>query len=466
MPPSTRDVKHKRRFCKVIDCCRTVKSQGLCQRHGAKTRTCKVETCNKQAQGNFDGMCKGHFKELKKHLIAAPPNGTDTPKPIIASVYDKIIPDSVSWNGTDTLPLILHLKAGFDEQKPRGWHRNEERRSRGLVEVINPAIQLQGWERELVWYETCLLSGNSQVSFRHLARAWGRDKGFHMVLTQFICERQGNVERKKRFKGESMLTKKMPKKSVSLNPGEEDTSDEWDQIDLELLGDLDGSTDRFLVPWGDEDPTANCTSFCNKTGKKSAVNMNNLGGQDSSCSDDNNSSDDNMPVIPTMPESGFANEAVVIVSPHDALHHKSFTIPSEKRVYNPHNNHSMQLFLSSTHVTPENPPSDIQTMPFEQHQPVIPPPVHTLFPQACVFLPSTSSMTQTCSLMTHENLYRLPVRSYPQAHQMHSMQHDHVGAEFRFSMLPLTLPYSPGDALKFQSDYIQPNPIEVETNHF
>jgi len=34
-----------------------------------------------------------------------------------------------------------------------------------------------------------------------LARAWGRDKGFHMVLAQFICERHGDVERKKREKG-------------------------------------------------------------------------------------------------------------------------------------------------------------------------------------------------------------------------------------------------------------------------
>jgi len=48
-------VKHKRRFCRIEGCERIVKSQGLCQRHGAKPRLCKVVNCGKQAQGNFDG---------------------------------------------------------------------------------------------------------------------------------------------------------------------------------------------------------------------------------------------------------------------------------------------------------------------------------------------------------------------------------------------------------------------------
>lgn len=48
-------VKHKRRFCRIEGCERIVKSQGLCQRHGAKPRLCKVKGCSKQAQGNFDG---------------------------------------------------------------------------------------------------------------------------------------------------------------------------------------------------------------------------------------------------------------------------------------------------------------------------------------------------------------------------------------------------------------------------
>ena len=51
-------VKHKRRFCRIEGCERIVKSQGLCQRHGAKPRLCKVIDCTKQAQGNFDGKAE------------------------------------------------------------------------------------------------------------------------------------------------------------------------------------------------------------------------------------------------------------------------------------------------------------------------------------------------------------------------------------------------------------------------
>lgn len=122
------------------------------------------------------------------------------PPPTGPSVYDRVIPASLSWNATlgTPMPLIQHLKDGFDAVKPPAWHRNEERAARGLFPVHNPATQLEGWERELVWMEILLLTGNPQASFRHLARGWGRDKGFQMVLAQFICERHGDVQRKKR----------------------------------------------------------------------------------------------------------------------------------------------------------------------------------------------------------------------------------------------------------------------------
>eukprot|EP00977_Amphora_coffeiformis_P006386 scaffold1361_cov165-Amphora_coffeaeformis.AAC.8 len=196
-------LKHKRRFCKINGCERIVKSQGLCQRHGAKPRKCKMEGCSKQAQGNFDGMCKSHFKASKAD--PNPTSGQDKeiaksqpPPPSGDSVYDRIIPHSIAWCprvGTP-MPLIAHLKAGFDAGKPLAWHRNEERRARGMWPVTSPATQLEGWERELVWTEILILTGNSQTSFRHLARAWGRDKGFQTVLAQFICERKGITERK------------------------------------------------------------------------------------------------------------------------------------------------------------------------------------------------------------------------------------------------------------------------------
>jgi hypothetical protein len=116
------------------------------------------------------------------------------------------LPKSISYLPTSpstTMPLIAHLKHGFDNMKPPAWHRNEERRSRGLFPIDNAATQLEGWERELVWMEILVLTGAPNASFRHLARAWGRDKGFHMVLAQFICERHGDVQRKKR-QGENL----------------------------------------------------------------------------------------------------------------------------------------------------------------------------------------------------------------------------------------------------------------------
>ena len=62
---NTRKVlKHKRRFCRVQGCQRIVKSQGVCQRHGAKPRSCKIAGCTKQAQGNYGGMCKAHAREV------------------------------------------------------------------------------------------------------------------------------------------------------------------------------------------------------------------------------------------------------------------------------------------------------------------------------------------------------------------------------------------------------------------
>lgn len=62
---ASRALKHKRRYCKVPGCSKIVKSQGRCQRHGAKPRKCRVTDCPKQAQGNYDGCCKRHFREFQ-----------------------------------------------------------------------------------------------------------------------------------------------------------------------------------------------------------------------------------------------------------------------------------------------------------------------------------------------------------------------------------------------------------------
>jgi hypothetical protein len=51
------NVKSRRRTCKFANCHRVVKSQGLCQRHGARTKLCRAVGCEKQAQGGFEGFC-------------------------------------------------------------------------------------------------------------------------------------------------------------------------------------------------------------------------------------------------------------------------------------------------------------------------------------------------------------------------------------------------------------------------
>ena len=72
----------------------------------------------------------------------------DTPPPAEGfSVYDSVLPLSISYVPTPgtVMPLVAHLKAGFDGLKPPAWHRNEERRARGMFPIDNPATQLEGW---------------------------------------------------------------------------------------------------------------------------------------------------------------------------------------------------------------------------------------------------------------------------------------------------------------------------------
>jgi uncharacterized membrane protein len=47
--------------------------------------------------------------------------------------------------------------------------------------------------------EILLLSGGTPyANFKDLAHAWGREKGFHHVLAGNVCDRRGEVERKRR----------------------------------------------------------------------------------------------------------------------------------------------------------------------------------------------------------------------------------------------------------------------------
>lgn len=58
------NVKYRRRTCKFANCNRVVKSQGVCQRHGARTKLCRAIGCQKQAQGGFEGFCSKYLGRM------------------------------------------------------------------------------------------------------------------------------------------------------------------------------------------------------------------------------------------------------------------------------------------------------------------------------------------------------------------------------------------------------------------
>ena len=48
---NTNGRKPSKRLCRYPGCTRVIKSQGHCQRHGARAKRCRIEGCEKQAQG-------------------------------------------------------------------------------------------------------------------------------------------------------------------------------------------------------------------------------------------------------------------------------------------------------------------------------------------------------------------------------------------------------------------------------
>ena len=119
-------------------------------------------------------MCKSHFRKMQQRRRRLA--GLD----VTTSVYEQIIPLSI--HGGPRMPLLDHLKA----DKPRGWHRQAERACRGLPQVAVDT-PLEDWEQDLVQVETLLLSGTEDAVFRHLAKAWGQEEGFHSQVIQSLC---------------------------------------------------------------------------------------------------------------------------------------------------------------------------------------------------------------------------------------------------------------------------------------
>lgn len=137
--------KHKRRFCRIEGCDRIVKSQGLCQRHGAKPCKCKVPGCGKQAQGNFGGMCKAHFRQGGDDNVQDGSPGITKGKPTFdhqgvtteAGLYPVVLPQPAAAVASPPSPLsssdatasqshMIDKKTGNDQFHPRvlSYHPN------------------------------------------------------------------------------------------------------------------------------------------------------------------------------------------------------------------------------------------------------------------------------------------------------------------------------------------------------
>mmetsp|Transcript_34552 Transcript_34552/g.75638 ORF Transcript_34552/g.75638 Transcript_34552/m.75638 type:complete len:224 (-) Transcript_34552:76-747(-) len=194
------------RRCQYPGCEKAVKSRGLCQGHGGQSKPCKIENCEKQAQGGRMGMCFRHWKatttsnsphELAlSHLAEPAEEHYNSARANLPSVYDNVIPSSITWKidrASSPMSLVSFLTSNF--KLGRGWHRNQEWAARGDLMVGSLSMHLQAWEKQLVMLETALLAGIRNAPYRELAHAWGKHLGFHSDLVTTICKRKGDLDR-------------------------------------------------------------------------------------------------------------------------------------------------------------------------------------------------------------------------------------------------------------------------------
>ena len=133
-------------------------------------------------------MCKRHWKTLhcpdaasgsiKEEILPPAPEGD--------SIYDSVLPQSISYRptllnktnilelnpgedppsppaGISVMPLVEFLREGATT-KELGWHRNAERRARGLFPVSNLSVQFEPWERQLVSsFERDVVAANANM---------------------------------------------------------------------------------------------------------------------------------------------------------------------------------------------------------------------------------------------------------------------------------------------------------------
>ena len=160
----------RKRMCRFPGCKSVIKSHGHCQKHGAKSKKCKVVGCDKQSQGGqFEGMCKRHFKqnnppkedEAAAAASAAAKEAAAQNEAAATEQYDalkpvaEILSESMQWfpRGSKSIkkghPLIAFLHEN-DQIQPKGWLRLSEARKSS-----RPIPQLS---QQLVSEEVTMLS--------------------------------------------------------------------------------------------------------------------------------------------------------------------------------------------------------------------------------------------------------------------------------------------------------------------
>lgn len=73
--------------------------------------------------------------------------------------------------------------------------------------------------------ESLLLSGGTPyANFKDLAYAWGRERNFHLVMTATVCERRGEIQRKKRCDVGKTLTEEQKQNLRDKRPHQESSA--------------------------------------------------------------------------------------------------------------------------------------------------------------------------------------------------------------------------------------------------
>lgn len=116
----------------------------------------------------------------------------------VESIYDNIIPSTITWsyNSSICMPLASYLERGHSNDLPAGWHRNIERIAQKACPVFSLNAPFETWEIDLIWIEIGLLAGLSDTIFVHLAHAWGCEPGFHYGVARSVCETRASRKRK------------------------------------------------------------------------------------------------------------------------------------------------------------------------------------------------------------------------------------------------------------------------------